>query len=249
MLVRDLPAFNAVKAGRFFVKASGIDDVLSESVRMVSFEFEGILGRSGSCTLFRVGNRDFVATTRHELLIGRGRAPTDKELESVRFVTTQNGMVANIVVEQCIFERSSVDEEYHDVLVFVVAAQAEQPRNDRHAFFPCHGFAPGIRRASMFIGYPTLDGVMDYEDNHVRLKKVTADCRYDESFRGNAQFHRRYSYEEEDRHVDGFSGGAVFSLMGDKADYELVLDGLIVRAGNGNLHIVDSDFLMHMVSK
>ena len=49
--------------------------------------------------------------------------------------------------------------------------------------------------------------------------------------------------------MDGYSGGAVFSLIGDLGNFELVLDGIIVRGGSEHIHIVDADYLVQIISK
>jgi hypothetical protein len=47
--------------------------------------------------------------------------------------------------------------------------------------------------------------------------------------------------------MDGFSGGSTFSMIGEVGSFEVVFDGIIVRAGNGSLYVVDADFLMRIV--
>jgi hypothetical protein len=44
--------------------------------------------------------------------------------------------------------------------------------------------------------------------------------------------------------LDGHSGGAVFSLVGQLDTFEIVLDGIILRGGKEYIYAVNVDFLI-----
>ncbi|MFZ5617304.1 MAG: hypothetical protein ACOZAA_08290 [Pseudomonadota bacterium] len=246
MFIRELPAANSVKVRQLFVKAGSIGEAAAVSVRMIALEDEGIIGRSGSCTLIKAGCKRFVVATRHSLQIPRNLPITSEMVRHVRFSTQKNGYIKNIVTDAVTFERVNPDEEFHDLLLFHVADDSDQDVDDGYAFYPLTDFKDRLRKASMMIGHPTVEGVMNYDPNHIRLKTYVGDCKFDPDYQSSAQHLTRFLYEEKTLHVDGLSGGAVFSLVGEMGSWELALDGVIVRGGNGGLYVIDRRFLIEM---
>ena len=90
---------------------------------------------------------------------------------------------------------------------------------------------------------------MSYKPQHVTIVGQLFDCKFDNQFRSHSQYFKRFTYETRFTELDGFSGGAVFSLIGNIDDYKIVLEGIILRAGNGFAHIIDSNFLIAALSK
>jgi hypothetical protein len=116
-------------------------------------------------------------------------------------------------------------------------------------FFPVQKFTYENRHASFFIGCPTSAGFIDYEPTRLHIVTRFSDCSFDPSFQTTNKHFQRFAYDTvgkdgTSREVDGLSGGAVYSLVGETGHWEIVLDGIIVRAGNGHLHIIDSDYLI-----
>jgi hypothetical protein len=260
MLIRDLPSANAIKIGSFFVKPSAVAETLTRSCRIVFHEANDSpslpLGTAGSATLIRYCNINYVVTTRHQLGIARGGQLPIDIVETVR-IASGTETLANIPLRHCIFETSNPEEEYHDILIFQAAETWDNFNRDQPDFYHLAPFFRGAREGSLLVGYPTLDGVMDEYMNGfpddpsatIHIKRAISDCSLDSSFRTNVEHYRRYLHAKTRPIVDGYSGGAVFSIVGDVGDYRAVLDGIVVRAGARHVHIVDADYLVKAISQ
>ncbi len=106
------------------------------------------------------------------------------------------------------------------------------------------------------VGYPSVDGVIDsYHENfgiavvgELNIKRSIMDCEFDPTFRSNASHLRRYSHHHPRAVMDGYSGGAVFSVIGELGEYEIVFDGIVVRAGPSDVYIIDADYLLTVLT-
>lgn len=209
------------------------------------------LGRSGSCTLLKFGNKKLVVCTRHQLGIKPGHAPNYKELNALRFSSFSNKQnLSNIPVENCLFETGNSEQEFHDLLIFRVQENWQGLTQESQYFFPLDGFRNSVPRLqSWFVGYPSSETKIEYEPQNIKMKAVISRCNFDPNFVSSNQFYRRFQYEEDARSMDGFSGGAVFSMVGDVGSFEVIFDGVIVRAGGGYMHIIDADYLSSVAEK
>lgn len=254
MLIRDLPALNAIKIGRLYHKSRDIEETITMSCRMVLFEASDKsvpLGRGGSATLLRHRGTDYIVATRHQLGIKAGAPLPISILDTIR-ISTGEGVLSNIPVKRVVFETDNPDEEFHDVLIFEAADEWKHQHRDRPYFFELAPFSKRQRARSFLVGYPSLDVVMDEyladfqpaQPGTVHIKRAIVDCDLDPTFRTHVQHYRRYRFSQAWDVVDGYSGGAVFSLVGALGDHEIVLDGIVVRAGADCLHIVDADYLV-----
>ena len=237
MLIRDIPATNAIKVGRLFLKPASVNETITRCCRMVFHEAEDPtlpLGRSGTATLIQHERTNYVITTRHEIGIPPGVVPHRNILDTVR-ISSGIGRLTTIPLQLCIFETSNADEEFHDILIFQTPNEWSAQEADAPYFFQLEPYAQTERRASFMVGYPTHDGVMDeYLDNfssdavgHIHMKRQIADSQIDSGFKTNVRHFRRYTHNVS--HVDGYSGSAVFSLAGQFDTFEMVLDGIILR--------------------
>lgn len=151
----------------------------------------------------------------------------------------------NILVDQCLYETGNPTEEYHDLVFFRVERTWLKHSADRPFFFPVEAFSSESRTVSFFYGYPLSRSEFQYEPLHAFLRIAYIDGRLDEGYQSCANYMRRYVYTKSDYEVNGFSGGAVFSLIGNMDDgWKVGLDGIIVRGGSGYLYVVDADYLM-----
>jgi hypothetical protein len=257
MLIRDYPRINAIKVGRLYLKPSNVYNTITRCCRMVLYEADDRtlpLGRSGSATLIRHADINYVIATRHELGIRPGMELPKHTLETVR-ISSGVDRLTNIPLQRCIYETSNSDEEYHDILVFEAATSWNNQDIDTPYFFPLAPFSHTDRVKSFLIGYPTVDGVMDeYLETFspetagtIHIKRSIADCDIDKAFLTNVEYFRRYLHTRS--LVDGYSGGAVFSLIGDLERLEIVLDGIIVRGGGQYIYIVDVDYLVKIITE
>ena len=259
MLIRDYPLANAVKVGRLFLKPGAVYETITHCCRMVLHESDDRtlpLGRAGSATLIRHAGINYVVATRHQLGIRPDKAPPKNILDTVR-ISSGAGILANIPLKRCIFETSNPDQEYHDVLAFEVAETWKDQWTDSPFFFPLAPFSRDIRVKSFLVGYPSVDGVMEeyFESflvnkvGEIHIKRAIADCDLDTSYVTHVEHFKRYLHTKHRPLVDGYSGGAMFSLIGDVNSFEIVLDGIIVRAGAQHVYVVDVDYLVKLLSE
>lgn len=258
MFIQDYPAINAVKVGRLFLKPGDVYETITKVCRMVFHEASDRslpLGRAGSATLVRYGGVNYIVATRHQFGIARGASVPSDILDTIR-ITSGSGWLSNIPLKACIFELSNIDEEYHDILLFKVADSWKTQQSDQPFFYPLAPFSNVNRVKSFLVGYPTIDGVMDeYLDDFVpeqtgsiHIKRAISDCDLDIGYLTNVEFYRRYLNVRARPIVDGYSGGAVFSLIGELENLEIVLDGIVVRAGARHIHVVDADYLVKIIT-
>ncbi|RWH69156.1 hypothetical protein [Mesorhizobium sp.] len=259
MLIRDLPRFNSIKVGWRYLKPGDVSETITQSCRMVLIEMDDRslpLARRGSATLIKYGGKNYVVMTRHQFGLPAGSDVSSVILETAR-VASGKGVLSNILLQRCIFETGNPDEEYHDLLLFETAAHWKTKHLDQPYFFPLTPFSDRQRVKSFLVGNPSIDGVIDeYHENFdplrpgaINIKRVISECEFDSGFNTNASYFRRYLNVKERPVVDGYSGGAVFSIVGDPGDHEVVLDGIVVRAGKNHVHVIDADYLMSLLAE
>lgn len=250
MFLTELPAANSVRIGRLFYKPGAVSSVLSKSVRLVSheviYEGESTFGVAGSCTLISFDDKKYVVTTRHQLKVFPGARPSESQLDTLRFSTSDGkGTMKNIPVNLVIHETSNPTEEYHDLLFFRVEPTWLANSADRAYFFPLEGFSAKPRLITYFYGHPLERNEFHYEPLHAFIRIAEISGRLDFTHRTYAEHVRGYTYDKPDYDVNGFSGGAAFSLFRDSGGgFHMALDGIIVRGGNGRLHVVTVDYLL-----
>lgn len=260
MLITDLPINNSIKIGRLWHKPRDIEEFITLSCRLMLFEAsdKGLpLGRGGSATLIRFRGKDYVIATRHQLGIKPGEPMPIDRVETIRVASGSEGILSNIPLQRVVFEHSNPDEEFHDLLIFETADEWEHRSRESPYFFELEPFSTRQRVQSYMVGYPSLDVVMgEYletfePEKHgtIHIKRAIVGCNLDPEFRTNVRHYRRYNFLDEREVVDGFSGGAVFSLVGELGDHAVVLDGIVVRAGKDHVHIVDADYLVEALSR
>ena len=249
---------NAVKIGKIYFKPSSVIDTISRCCRMIILENEkqsDPLWRSGSATLIRYAGKRYVVATRHELGITRGCDVPKDIVDTVR-ISTGTDVLSNIPVKACIYETDNPDEEYHDIIIFSLVDEWDTMTADSPFFSELLPFSQCDRNISLMAGYPTIPVVMnEYHDGFydgriapINLKRCVYYCDIDHSSHANIPHFRTYNIRHNQYGVDGFSGGAMFSMIGDVRRYEIVLDGIIVRGGSGLAHIVDVDYLIAALS-
>jgi len=175
-------------------------------------------------------------------------------LDTIR-ISTGNGILGNIPVKRFIYETSNSDQEFHDILVFEAADEWKEKNFDLPYFFSLTPFSISNRIKSFLIGYPTLPGVMDdyFEgfisgnNAEIHMKCAIAGCDIDETYVSAAEHFRRYTHMKSRPMMDGYSGGAIFSLIGDLGSYEIVLDGIVLRGNKDFIYTVDADYVLKAI--
>jgi len=252
-LLSDLPGMNTVLVGGLYQKPSAVHALLARSVRAVVhehiFEGESTLSIMGSCTLVSHRQQGFVITTRHQLNLRRGELPPDGHFDTLRFTTTEDGYLKNVPVDRCFYEESNADQEYHDLLFFGVERNWLRRSADRPYFLPLQPFSADARVMSFFYGHPVSKSEITHEPLHAFVRTAYIDGQLDRDFQSNAEHLRRYTYLRTDYEMDGFSGGAAFSLIGSlDSGLRVALDGIIVMAGSGYAYVVDANYLVSALS-
>lgn len=205
-------------------------------------DLPGILG---SCTMLAFDKRLFIACTRHQIGVRFGQEDQIKMSASPLFVShTSSGILENIPVTKCLFSTASHEEEHADVLLFeTTTAMAKQTSELRH-FYPLSTFWKGERLHSLAIGCPSAKRILEYEPLRVEFVTEAFACSFDQSFKSASQFVRRFEFAQlPSRNLDGFSGGAVFSAVKTSTGIQHIFDGIITRAGEGSIYVVDSGFV------
>ncbi len=254
MFITDVPSLNAVKIGNLYFKANNQNIArVANSVRVLtteSLENPDYLGKAGSCTLISWKNDCFVVCTRHQLLTEKDTLPDQKILETARFVSVVVGKtLSNIPTDNCIFVSDNSEEEYSDILIFRAAKDHATVVQERPNFYPIVTLGAIERHLSWIVGYPSNLNIIEYEPQHIVIVGQLFDCSFDKVFSSHSRNLKRFTYDPKFTAVDGFSGGAVFSLTGNTGDLRIVLDGIVLRAGNGFAYIIDVNFLVQALSK
>lgn len=252
MYLSELTLKGSVKIGELCYPPKNIEGIASRSVRLLTFELGEYVGFSGSCTLVKIGGKKYAITTRHQLSIPSGGKVGEYELNSVRISATHNGMLANILVDTCLYESSNPDQEYHDLLIFRVAEDSLQTTQEPFSFFPVYEIKNCFYISSFCIGYPTFANSMDYAAAHLKTVSAIRNCKRDRDYKSNSDYYDRFrdhdnSDTEDNFDYDGFSGGAVFSLFENADGYEVGLEGIIIRAGNKSIYTINANYLRQLV--
>ncbi len=261
MLLNEIPGMNGIKTGRFVLKPESLSDHLTRSCRMVVSEgVSGILpiGRTGSATLVRCEGHDCVFMTRHQLDLKPHEPPDEAILNTIR-VSSGQDRLRNIPLRNCVFHTSDTDEQFADILAFRAAETWQTQTADLPYFFPLARFHKGPRVLSFMVGYPTASNSLDeyhetfYETlevggvGKIPMTRAIRDCVIDPAYTSHARNVRRYTLNRPAGDLDGYSGGAVFSLIGTLGTHEIVLDGIIAMAKDDQVYIVDADALTDML--
>ena len=249
---------NAVKLGKIYLRPTSVVDTVSRCCRMIIRENDDPshpLWRSGSATLIRYSGKRYAVATRHELGIARGCEVSKDIVDTVR-ISTGTGVLANIPLKACVYETDNPEEEYHDIIIFSLVDEWDSMAADSPYFSELSPFSHRHRNISLMAGHPTeapvmdeyFDGLCDGQNAPINIKRCVYYCDINNGSKSKSLYFRTYTIRDAQYGVDGFSGGAMFSMIGGVRSYEIVLDGIIVRGGNGFAHIVDVDYLIVALS-
>ena len=260
MLLSELPHLNAIKVGNFFLKSSDVYDTVTRCCRSVFHEAEDRelpLGLAGTSTLISYREQKYIITTRHQLGVDSGEFVQKELLDTVR-IASNSEKLSNIPTKACFFEKAHLDEEFHDILIFEVDSSSEKTHLDAPYFFPIQKFSQLDRRASALIGNPIIPGIVmgDYLDAFflgeaapIHIKRAITGCTWDSEFRSHARYLLKFDRIGKNIEIDGHSGGAVFSLVGDLGSLEIVLDGIVLRGGVENFYAISVDYILSFLER
>lgn len=90
--ISDLPGLNAIRVGDLYLKPQSVEDMIARSCRALFLEAETPdlpLGRRGTVTLLRLGDRRYAVATRHQLCISSDADPQRSIVDTVRIASTR----------------------------------------------------------------------------------------------------------------------------------------------------------------
>ena len=250
-LLSELPALNAVKLGNLYFKPREIEAVTSRMVRPLASEYVGdepIVGIIGSSTLLRNSKGLFAACTRHQLALNSIRPFSEEHVAHVRVTSHATGHLTNITTNGVQFVSNNSDEEFSDILLFRADNDAPNLSMERPYFAHLVPTPPMPRRKSWAIGFPTGKNRMDHQEKAFNSVCEIIGCEFDSNFKTAARFLRRYKFVKHQATLDGFSGGAIFSLFGDIGKMIVLFDGLIVRGGGEYVYAVTATPIIRLAN-
>jgi len=257
-LIRDLAAATAYKFGDIVYPHTLIDKIVSNSCRLVIMEHEetGLpYYFRGSCTLVTFNNCYYVIMTRHQLGIAPDVVPCSDVINRIRPLTNDTKSIAgNIPIEFCNFERSNPSLEFHDLLFFKVQSSWDEFNQEKCYFSRVFDFTKHNKAESLLVGCPMskvdieayYDAFYDGKVGPIHVKSFITACDFDHSF--NSEYYSQmYNNINPEIELNGFSGGAVFSLISTTNGREAVFDGIVLRGGNGLVRVVDSNYILKVL--
>jgi hypothetical protein len=250
-LLSNLPALNAIKLGNLYYKSKGIEAITAKMVRPAASEYvaeEPMIGLIGSSTLLRNSKGMFVACTRHQLNLADVRPFKEDHVAHVRFTSYESGILANIPTDGVQFITDNVDEEFSDLLLFKVARDWKGSDKERPYFALLKQNPQMPRRKSWLVGFPSNQNKVIEEDKKFNSVCRIVGCTFDENYKTTNRFFRRYKLNQSETSLDGFSGGAVFSLFGDVGNMMVLIDGLIVRGGSDWVYAISPAPILRLAS-
>ena len=211
-------------------------------------EYPGVLG---SCTMMEFSEKYFIACTRHQLEISQGSEIELNRKSSPLFMTRYVGsQLINIPVVACYFATDLGEEEYHDILLFSVEREKANELGESQYFFPLSALSNSTKGQSLLVGCPSSKQTVNYEPLDITFTTQAVVCRLDQEYHTSSKYLKRYIYDpQKATELDGFSGGAVFSTGLTEGENGTALDGIVTRAGNGFVHVVDANFLIGLAAK
>ncbi|MBO6763884.1 hypothetical protein [Maricaulis sp.] len=250
MWLKDLPGQTAVRFGSLFWTPKEIGRVLAQTVRPFILETTDplpLVGRVGTTTLVSHQGSKYAVATRHQLSVNGGVNLTEEDVDAVRIGAKEGGRLINLPVNKCVFETGNPDEAFHELVFFCVDEKFPQVSRDSYYFANLSKIDSGKYLKSVAYGLPHLNEQVDYDNSHLKIHIQEIWCEYDANFKThNRNFRKLNIINPEGKFYDGMSGGAVFSFYRHQKEFLVLLDGVIVRAGNGQIYIVDTEYLEQM---
>jgi hypothetical protein len=249
--ISDLPALNAIKLGKFFYKPREIERITSRMVRPIANEYvadEPTLGLIGTGTLLQTTKMQFVACTRHQLGLPNGGSFKEAHLAHVRVTSYEDEALKNIPIDGVRFVTDNTDEEFSDLILLKVA-QDWPGLAKEIPYFAQLGSAPrSTRRKSWLIGFPSNQNQIDMENKKFNSVCRIVGCELDESFRTHSRSFRRFKFKKPEEDLDGYSGGAIFSMFGEIEEMEVRFDGLVTRGGSEFVHVISPSIIARLAN-
>lgn len=251
------------KINNILYKDGALYDTLQRSVRLLSGAipnpetdtYDGYFGITGSATIVRYRERQYVICTRHQIQLKRGSPPPASLLNSLVVtsvrepsLTTGWNRMGHIPFDRCHFDEEAGEEEYGDLLFLEVVEAYEGVGYDRPYFFEIT--APkGEVREMVAVGNPSASNTVHNEPTVLKIFSKAIFCDQDADFTSSASHLKRYIYTDNLPIVDGLSGGAIFSFRRLRGATRTFLEAIIVRGGSGFLYGISTEYLISMLER
>jgi hypothetical protein len=209
-------------------------------------------GLRGSSTLLTINSKYFIACTGHQFGLAVGDEAINSAGLSPLFVSHREDKSLEVfALQSCHIATDGGHDEYHDIRIFEADDKTVIALNEATDFFQLERFENERRTQSLMIGCPQQYCSMTYDPISVSFATQGVVCEFDQEFNSNSRFLRRFKYVPGGAaNVDGFSGGAIFSLFEGGAEMAKVrFDGIVTRAGNGFVYVVDANFLLGLARR
>jgi hypothetical protein len=254
-VVRDYLDLAAIKLGRLFLRPRRrVETVLADYIGPLTMEFNGHVGLVGSYIRVANNGERFAVCTAHQVGRKIDNGSSLEAYESLRFNNfLSDKELVNLPIDSLLHSIGPTEEDSSDVLAFHVCESIPQcKRNAAGRYFELVNNTAQFRLASWAIGFPFSSNKIDYEPLTAAFTTKMIECSFDKKFSSNATHLMRFKLPREfEQDLNGMSGGAVFSLVRTQAigQYEFVLDGVIVRGGNGSVYVIETSFIKRLAKR
>lgn len=204
------------------------------------------LGLQGSSVLFTYREANFVVFTSHQIAFLHGETLEEfRERMGLLFVVMDDGHDStNIPLNGYLFAQANYGEDEADFVIGLVETEMLPPYSLAQ-FFPVErGFLGRSSDEALAAGFPSHRQRMLMEADGMHIVPV---CKSGQIVSRDACGVMRYPIDGEP--LDGMSGGAVFvvRLADNRQGFQICLDGLIQRGGNGYVRYLGIETILDRI--
>jgi len=195
-----------------------------------------IYSRTGTVTLLKYKGSFFVVTAKHCL--------EGFNCEDIR-IFPGSSPIKSLPLNARFFVNNQPDEEIDDVYIYRVDNTLDL--NLKTYFFPLSAKDNNTQKliSSFMVSDPRQEGDINYDEPHIKGICAMPACQIDLEYKSYAKFYKKATFKKPLNHtLDGASGGAMFSIMGEIDNPYVEYEGMIVRGNEEAFHFIDSQFII-----
>lgn len=168
----------------------------------------------------------------------------DFDLAQVRIFSGDNP-TNNMPLNSYFYVKDQPDEEIDDIAVFRIDGPPLSNSGVNFFNLTSNSSVSFERLTSVIVGFPRREGDMDYDNPHIKANCLISPCKVDPKGVSGVKHYKRACFTPHLKsHPDGISGGAVFSIVGGIGNFDVVFEGIILRANEKYVHFVDREFIL-----
>jgi len=253
----DILRHTSVKYGKLIIPPKKAEETVSKSTRLVIIDHPGGEGtknrfsRSGSATLFSRSGEKYIALCRHQL--HHMGEPNPDDINMLR-ILSEDSQYRAIPTQRAFWLKNPNGEEAGDILILKVDTGHDHWRPiDAPHFIPLASRKNKVADGTIAVGLPSSYSTFSYENYEnpdfeaIHITRENILCDFDKVFASDVSFFHRCIIEDKERDLDGFSGGGIFTLARNRdaknPEWEIFLDGIITRGGNGFIYYICWNYL------